>query len=350
MQYKRKINKLAQLRKLSYWEGELGIRSKEGRIINTFESFFVILDDDGNPQYIAYIISDITERKLVELELKEHKENLERLVKIRTDELREKELGYRQLIDNLYTGVVVHAPDTSIRLFNPKALELLGLNSDEMLGKKAIDPSWSFVKEDGDYLPIEDYPVNLVISSGRRLENYLVGVDRPNKDLVWVLVNAFPEIADNGDLLQVIVTFVDITKQIQAGDDLRLSEEKFRLILDSTAEAIYGLDTDGKCTFCNAVCLKMLGYNDQQDLIGKLLHTIIHHTLPNGGTYEIDECKIHKSFEKSMGIHVNDEVFWRKDGTSFPVEYWSYPIVKNDIVIGVVVTFVDICRPAVYSD
>jgi two-component system, sensor histidine kinase and response regulator len=115
-----------------------------------------------------------------------------------------------------------------------------------------------------------------------------------------------------------------------------------RILLDSTAEAIYGIDMLGDCTFCNSACLRLLGYNNQVELIGKNMHAMMHHTRLDGTPYPGRECRIYSAFRRGKGTHVDDEVLWRADGTSFPVEYWSYPILENDLLIGAVVTFLDI--------
>lgn len=120
------------------------------------------------------------------------------------------------------------------------------------------------------------------------------------------------------------------------------SGELAGLLLDSTGEAIYGLDMQGNCTFCNSACLRLLGYKDPVELIGKNMHTKMHHTRPNGTLYPSHECRIYSAFLRGEGSHVDDEVVWRADGTSLPVEYWSYPIRKDNVLIGAVVTFVDI--------
>lgn len=121
-----------------------------------------------------------------------------------------------------------------------------------------------------------------------------------------------------------------------------IDRAELRLLLDSTGEAIYGIDMLGNCTFCNAACLRLLGYKDPVELIGKNMHNIVHHTRPDGTPYPVDECGIDLAFRRGEGSHVDDEVVWRADGTSFPVEYWSYPMRENNLLIGAVVTFVDI--------
>ena len=121
-----------------------------------------------------------------------------------------------------------------------------------------------------------------------------------------------------------------------------IGTEELARILDSTAEAIYGLDMQGNCMFCNSACLRFLGYKDPVELIGKKMHTMMHHSRPDGTPYPSEECRIYLAFRRGEGSHVDDEVVWRADGTSFPVEYWSYPIRKDNDLMGAVVTFVDI--------
>jgi len=125
-------------------------------------------------------------------------------------------------------------------------------------------------------------------------------------------------------------------------EEARKSHEMVRLLLDSTAEAIYGVDVLGNCTFANSACVRLLGYTHEGDLLGKKVHDLAHHTRLDGTPYPVAECPIAQGFESGVGTHVDDEIFWRKDGTSFSVEYWSHPILRGEAKIGAVVTFVDV--------
>jgi two-component system NtrC family sensor kinase len=128
----------------------------------------------------------------------------------------------------------------------------------------------------------------------------------------------------------------------KAEADVRDKEERIRLLLNSTAEGIYGVDTRGICTFCNPAGLKMLGYESEQGLLGKNIHAVIHHTRRDGRPYPESECTVHGAYHFERGTHVEDDIFWRGNGTSFPVEYWSYPVINHGVTIGAVVTFIDI--------
>ena len=118
--------------------------------------------------------------------------------------------------------------------------------------------------------------------------------------------------------------------------------EFVRLLLNSTGEGIYGIDLDGKCTFANPACLKLLGFASDSDLVGRNMHQLVHHTRTDGDPYPETECRIYLAFRQGEGTHVDDEVMFRSDGRRFPAEYWSYPVERDGELVGCVVTFVDI--------
>jgi PAS domain S-box-containing protein len=134
----------------------------------------------------------------------------------------------------------------------------------------------------------------------------------------------------------------DVTEQKQAQQALQKSESKVRALLNSTGQAIYGVDLSGKCTFANPAFLRMLGYQHQDELLGKNIHALIHHTDANGQPYPEEKCRVCEAFRRGEGMHVDDEVLWRADNTSFPAEYWSQPMHENGQLVGAVVAFIDI--------
>ncbi len=118
-------------------------------------------------------------------------------------------------------------------------------------------------------------------------------------------------------------------------------ERNFRLLLDSAAEGIYEIDTEGNCVFCNHAALTMLGYQDMNEVLGKNMHNLIHHSNEDGTPSLVKDCKIFKASNEGGENHVEDEILWTRDGKSFHAEYWSYPIFKRRKLIGSVVTFLD---------
>ncbi len=134
----------------------------------------------------------------------------------------------------------------------------------------------------------------------------------------------------------------DVPKQKGTEMALRQSEEFVRLLLDSTGVGIYGVDLEGNCTFCNPACVRILGYRSSDELLGKFMHDLVHHSTPDGKAYPPEECRIYRAFRKQEVVHEEHEFLWRRDGTCFPAEYWSYPVLRNGEITGAVVSFLDI--------
>jgi PAS domain S-box-containing protein len=123
-------------------------------------------------------------------------------------------------------------------------------------------------------------------------------------------------------------------------EKLRLGEQ-LKLLVESTDQGIYGIDRQGRCTFVNPSAAKMLGYHPDE-LLGERMHQLVHHTRSDGSPYPEEECPIYRAFEENQGTRVDSEVLWRRDETPIPVEYSSYPIVRDGVIEGAIVTFVDI--------
>jgi PAS domain S-box-containing protein len=133
-------------------------------------------------------------------------------------------------------------------------------------------------------------------------------------------------------------------KQDERSIDQDLLQRHYQLILQSAGEGIYGLNTKGHTTFANRAAARMIGW-ELEELIGKSQHQILHHTKSDGSPYPEEECQIYKAFKDGKVHSVNDEVFWRKDGSCFPVEYTSTPIVdETEKLLGAVVVFRDISQ------
>ena len=113
------------------------------------------------------------------------------------------------------------------------------------------------------------------------------------------------------------------------------------LLLASTGEGIYGVDLDGLCVFINPAGARLIGY-EPDEVRGRNMHELTHHARPDGSAYPEHECPIFNAFRQGLPCRIDSEVFWRRDGTAFPVEYSSHPIVEAGRVLGAVVTFVDI--------
>lgn len=153
------------------------------------------------------IFQDITERKLAEAELLKSEER------------------YRSLLTNLEAGVVIHAPDTSIIMNNHRASELLGLSDDQMKGRLDIDPEWKFIDEKRIPLALDDYPVNQILTTKKPFGNIILGVILPATNSInWLTVNGFPVFDDQGEIAEVLISFIDVTERKKAEEALRKSK------------------------------------------------------------------------------------------------------------------------------
>jgi diguanylate cyclase (GGDEF)-like protein/PAS domain S-box-containing protein len=179
--------------------------------------------------------------------------------------LKKSEQQYRSLLENLSSGVVVHRPDTSILLSNTMAASLLGLTQSQMLGKTAPDPDWCFLREDGTPLPLEEYPVNLVLGSGVPLQNYVCGVRRPGyAEPTWLICNAYPFRDDEGKLLHAVVTFTDITQRKQAEAALVSSEERWKFAIEGAGDGLWDWNIESGKAFYSPRYKTMMGFADDE--------------------------------------------------------------------------------------
>ncbi len=176
--------------------------------------------------------------------------------------IRAKEKKYRNLINHLSSAVVIHGPDTEIQMTNKEAERLLGVRHDEITGKSAIGGDWSFVREDGSSMPVNEFPVNRVIDSGKPIRNLIAGINRPDASRrAWVLVNAYPEWNESGTLDAVVVTFIDLTERVRLEKRTRKNEHLVRSILDTLPESIVVLDHSGTIISVNAAWRRLAEIN-----------------------------------------------------------------------------------------
>ncbi|WP_200374017.1 hybrid sensor histidine kinase/response regulator [Thiocystis violacea] len=180
------------------WNGKVVNARPDGSSLFLDLRTTLVKDEAGQPVAMVGIGTDITARLQVEAAL------------------RDSERHYRILFDNLFAGVVVHGPDTSILFSNPMASHLLGLTTAQMRGITTIDPAWCFIREDGTRMPVAEYPVHRVVASGVATHNLILGILRPDrKRPTWVQCEAHPIQGEQGQIQQIVVTFFEITERKQ---------------------------------------------------------------------------------------------------------------------------------------
>jgi PAS domain S-box-containing protein len=258
------------------------------------------------------IIIDITARKRAEAELRK----------------------LSRAIEQSPTSVVVTDPEGRIEYVNPFFTELTGYTQAEVIGQNPR------VLKSGETPPAVYREMWQTISTGRVWRGELIN-RKKNGECYTEHVVISPVLGPDCRITNYVSIKEDITDYKRAEGALKKSEAQVRLILDSVGEAIYGIDLDGNCTFANPACARILGYKDTAALLGRNMHALIHHSYADGQHMPVETCRIYNAYRANKGEHVDDEVLWRADGSSFPAEYWSFPQTENGKVLGAVVAFVD---------
>ena len=170
------------------------------------------------------------------------------------------------------------------------------------------------------------------------LLNHTVAVKTlDGRDITVILSMMVPSASANDAYRSVPVSALDVTADV----NLRRREDELALILGSTGEGIFGMDTGGKCTFVNRAALRTLGYRDEQQVLGRDMHALIHHTRRDGTPLPPEDCPILRACCQNTAVRLEDETLWRADGASFPADLSSYPMLRDGAVVGAVVTFTD---------
>jgi len=192
---------------------EFQLRARDGRLV-CVETQASLMYRDGKPFAVQGIGRDLTERR-------------------RTEEaLAASEKKFRELVQNLEIGLVVHGPDTAIRFANPMAAHLLGLAPDEMHNKGANDPVWSFVREDGTPMPVQEYPVNRAMEAAdNSVPNLVLGICRSDREQpIWVQCDGHAIRNRSGEIQQIEVTFTNLTERKEVEEKLRRANRALQML------------------------------------------------------------------------------------------------------------------------
>ena len=256
--------------------------------------------------------------------------------RVRTEEaLRDSEERFSRIFEQTAVGVVQCELDGRFLLANRRFCEIAGRTVNELLALRVPDITHPDDRDSDAALRRRLAADGVPFFVEKR---YL----RPDGSEVWVSVNVSLMGSADGTRQQIIGVAQDITERKTAEANLRETEADLRLVLDSATDGVYCVDTDGSTTMCNAAFLRMLSIGCEADAIGRKLHDVIHHTHPDGSPYPKEQCPIYRTAKYGVPGHVDYELFFRFDGTSFPVEYWVNPILRDGKIQGAVCTFVDI--------
>jgi PAS domain S-box-containing protein len=254
------------------------------------------------------------------------------------EELAAAEERYRTLVEQIPAVVYVDEDDdvATARYVSPAYERMFGYTPEE----RVADPElWVKLLHPED----RERVLATQTQTSETGENFRSEYRMIAKDgrVVWVRDEARLLRDDGGRVVGWQGILTDITERKWAEDALRRVMFQNKLILDSAGEGIFGLDQEGVITFINPAAAHMLGWT-VAELVGRAGHPMIHHTRPDGSAYPPEECPIHAAIRDGSTKRVDHEVFWRKDGSHFPVEYTSTPILEDGRLAGAVVTFADI--------
>jgi len=250
--------------------------------------------------------------------------------------LTESEHRFQSLVESATDAIVVANGRGIIVSWNRAASRLFGYATDEVVGQALtvlMPTSYRQAHEKG-LARIETTGEGRVIGSVVELH----GLRKNGEEFPIELSLATWKTATGSYYSGIIRDISDRKKAAQALEKL---QHQHTLILTQAGEGIYGLDMDGNTTFVNPSAASMLGHR-VEDLVGRNMHDLLHHSKPDGTPYPVEDCPIRASIRDGQVHRMVDEVFWRKDGTSFPVEYVSTPIREADRVVGAVIVFRDI--------
>ena len=252
-----------------------------------------------------------------------------------SDVQREEE-RYRSIFENAIYGIFQTSPDVRFLTVNLALSRILGYDSPENLMTSVTDiqtPIYADPQERARFLREMDE------------RGFVSGFEtrflKKNGSRIWVSLNARSVSDSTGKLLYFEGAVTDINDRKLAEEKLKRAERQNELILNCADEGIYGIDMKERFSFVNPAAARRLGYN-AEELIGKPCHALIHHTRQDGNPFPKEECLIHRVLTDGIGFRETDHVFWRKDGSFFPVEYTCTSIMEEGRIRGAVVAFMNI--------
>ena len=250
--------------------------------------------------------------------------------------LHESEARFRSLVEAATDSIVLADHKGVILSWNPAAARLFGYTDDEVRGRPLtmLMPQRYRVAHERGLVRVRE-------TGHSRLIGRLVELEALRKDGSEFPVELSLAMWTSDGTVFYSGIIRDITQRRRAEEILDRLRHLHEVILTQAGEGIYGLDREGMTTFVNPTAAHLLGY-DSSELIEQSMHTLLHHSRPDGSPYPVESCPIYAALHDGLVHRVSCDVFWRKDGTGMPVEYVSTPIIEKGVVTGAVVVFRDI--------
>ncbi|MBF0109067.1 MAG: PAS domain S-box protein [Magnetococcales bacterium] len=271
------------------------------------------LDEHNQVVGITVIAKDITDIKEMEVRFRKSEER------------------YRQLFENSPDGLLIADHETGqIETVNLKMANMMGYDRHEMPGLPvpvlSMDPDET--RKALRELP-EARHLHIPLRKGRRKNGTIL----PLEITVWTFLEE--------NRLKFTGSFRDISRKLAIEETLKDLHYRNELILSAAGEGIHGMNEKGETIFINPAGARMLGRRPEE-VIGRESHALVHHSHPDGTPFPEDRCPIYATFRDGRLRHVEEDYFWRADGTGFPVEYVSSPMMDDGRITGAVVVFRDI--------
>ena len=259
--------------------------------------------------------------------------------------IRESESRYRQIVEGSLGLVCTHDLQGKILSINEHGAQGLGRQITEVIGHGLEQ----FIYPDRQQFLQPYFAALLTVGEAQGLMHLQ---HKSGEERVLAYRNRLVEPSDGPRY--VLAFAVDITEQVRAEEQLHALIRQSNSVLESIGDGIFGIDLEGRVTVVNPAAAQMLGYRPEE-LLGRNMHELTHYKKPDGSPYPEADCPIRGSVNDLNSVRVANEVFWRKDGTSFPVEYVARPQIEapakdapagteaaRDRAVGVVVAFTDI--------
>jgi two-component system, sensor histidine kinase and response regulator len=250
-------------------------------------------------------------------------------------------------------AVIVTDLQANIEYVNDALVRRSGLQREQVMGRNAR------LFKSGKTPPATYQDMWATLRNARTWNGEFISRSRNGEDLVEAVV-VVPLVQEDGAITHYVAIKEDITRRKRMANELAQhrehleelvgertealaqKQEELRLLLESTSEGIFGFDAQSRITFANSAAVRLLNYDNAAELVGKPSHSTIHHSHADGSHYPESECVMGLAMQANEVRHCDTEVFWRKDGSQFPVAYAAAPLVRHGAVVGAVVTFQDI--------
>ncbi len=244
----------------------------------------------------------------------------------------------RRTLDSLQLFAGVCTPDGLVVEVNRTALDLAQLQPEQVVGKPLAQTYWWSHDPAGQHelrTALERAATGEVV----RFDTQVLVSQGQTRALDFQVV---PMRDASGRITHLVPSGMDITDRLATERARQADQDRFRALLNSTAEAIYGLDLQGRFTFANHSCLDMLGYDSDEELLGENSHEKIHYQRPDGSHYPASECPVQRALLSQQPVYAPKEYLIRRDGSFMPVELWAHPKRIGGKIMGCVVTYFDI--------